>query len=488
MASASDAERAQAITIARRLLDVGDLQGAVGVLRPILEKAVEVGPEHAFYLRGSIALGRRREALAELDRALCLPISSGDSADALAFYARQLDRHDASNALYWRAVGLVPGDPQFWYNIATSERSLGRLESAASAASKALALDPDFPEAIFLRSELTRATARDNNVAELQARLAGSSAGHRRVLAAYALGKELHDLGRYDEAFAAFAEGAASRRRNLSYDVSRDEAKLRRIEEVFAGMDAPPRSGRIDRHIFIVGLPRSGTTLTERILSGLPNVRSNNETDNFANALFRHASVEGADIFERAARADFQAVAGEYEALAAHNGFRGSIIEKLPFNYLYIGAILRAFPDTPIVWVRRHPLDVCFAMFRTLFGAAYPFSYDFVELARYYAAYDRLMGVWVREFPEQIIPVDYEDLVATPSAIGRRVAERCGLSWSDSALEISANAAVSLTASAAQVRGEIYRSSSGVWQRYARHLAPLAARLVASGIKPDPSP
>jgi hypothetical protein len=298
----------------------------------------------------------------------------------------------------------------------------------------------------------------------------------------YALGKELHELGLYDEAFEAFSHGAAARRASLEYDVEQDVEKLHRIAQAYA-LGHPLRSDLpIGRHIFIVGLPRSGTTLTERVLGGLPNVVSNNETNNFSVALFRAAPMTSGDIFERAAAADDAVVAREYEALAVGEGFEGKVIEKLPFNYLYIGAILRAFPNTPLLWVKRNPVDSCFAMFRTLFGSAYPFSYDFKDLARYYAAYENLMRHWEIQYPGQITSVAYEELVAAPQLVGPRLAKSCGLSWVDEALDITRNKSASLTASAAQVRAGIYSSSSGVWRHYQRHLVPLIQHLQACGV------
>ena len=149
------------------------------------------------------------------------------------------------------------------------------------------------------------------------------------------------------------------------------------------------------------------------------------------------------------------------------------------------GAINAAFPDAQIVSVRRHPLDSCFAMFRTLFGAAYPFSYDFEELARYYAAYERLMRHWNQVLPGRVIEVEYEKLVAAPALVAKDLAAACGLSWSDDALDLTKNRAASLTASAAQVRQPIYETSSGIWKNYRKRLEPLASGLRARGVELD---
>ena len=185
------------------------------------------------------------------------------------------------------------------------------------------------------------------------------------------------------------------------------------------------------------------------------------------------------DVFERAAAADAVAIAGEYARLAgAGAGVDGSrIIEKLPLNYLYLGAIHRALPEAKLLLVRRSPLDSCFAMYRTLFAAGYPFSYDLAELGRYYLAYEHLVNHWRAVFGDRMHEIVYEDLVNEPSRVGQAIATHCGLQWSESAIDIQRNASVSLTASASQVRRPIYGSSSGRWRHYRRHLEPLMVTL-----------
>jgi LPS sulfotransferase NodH len=293
----------------------------------------------------------------------------------------------------------------------------------------------------------------------------------------------LDDLQRFDEAFPWFAASAKARRAEMSYDIADDERKLRRIAQVFTrgAAESGPRSGD-SRFIFIVGLPRSGTTLVERILTGLGGVRSNGETENFSRAMAAAAPKIAGDIFERAAAANPDDVAANYARLADAHASNGRIIEKLPTNYLYLGAIRRALPAAKIVLVGRTALDSCFAMYRTLFGEAYPFTYDFGELARYYAAYGRLMLHWRSALGGALHEVIYEDLVRDPQAVGAALARHCGLAWNPLAADIQSNKSVSLTASAAQVRRPIYGSSSGRWRYYRRHLAPLISALRNHGV------
>jgi hypothetical protein len=295
---------------------------------------------------------------------------------------------------------------------------------------------------------------------------------------------------RFDEAFHWFSTAATARRSRLNYDVATDERKLARIAEVFPqasfdrrtdGSRSAQRSLQSSRYIFIVGLPRSGTTLVERILTGLPGVRSNGETENFSRALLAAAQGAG-DVFQQAAAADPQVVGMNYARFATAGTADDRIIEKLPMNYLYLGAIRRALPDAHILLVGRSPLDSCFAMYRTLFGDAYPFSYDFEDLGRYYGAYDRLMNHWRRALGDHLHEIIYEDLVREPKRIGASIARQCGLRWRNEAVDIQNNQSVSLTASAAQVRRPIYGSSSGRWRHYHRHLAGLIATLRRQGV------
>jgi hypothetical protein len=313
------------------------------------------------------------------------------------------------------------------------------------------------------------------------------------VLLGYALGKELDDLAQYEEAFKSFAAAATARRRQLAYDVAVDERRLQRLIEAYPRGPGRAASGRLDssRFVFIVGLPRSGTTLVDRILTGLPGVRSNGETDNFEHAVIAASPAEHAkaglgapDDLARAAAVDWDAAAAGYARLAAAGASQRVIIEKLPLNYLHLGAIHRALPLARLVLVSRAPLDCCFAMYRTLFGDAYPFTYQFEDLARYYAAYSRLMAHWRDAFGDSIHEVHYEELVSDPGRIGEALARACGLEWLDSAVEVERNAAVCLTQSAAQVRRPIYRSSAGSWRHYRTQLEPLIAALRDQGVRP----
>lgn len=469
------------ISKAASLTRAGQPEQALHVLAHTLEGANVFDPAHAVYVEGLLRLGRRSDALDTLKTVARLQRDSADASDALAFLSRNLDLHEQAHEMYREAARRAPNDARHWFNLAASARTIGHLEEALAACEQSLALDPALLSAVLLRSEIGVATADHNHVDELVLRLERDQTSRAQMFIGYALGKELHELGEFARAFQAFSMGATARRSNLQYDVAQDERKMDRIRAAFGSESLTPHSlEQRTRDVFIIGLPRSGTTLVERILGAAPGARSNGETNNFSSALMSCLPAGTTDQFADSAAVDPHAVAQRYEHLALFGGRSDVVIEKLPINFLYVGAIARCMPSARIVWVRRHPMDSCFAMFRTLFGAGYPFSYEFEELARYYAAYERLMEHWARVAPDRMIAVDYEDLVTNPTDAARRVVTHCGLPWSDALVDITRNQAPSLTASAAQIRFPIHARSAGIWQHYAPWLDRLQDHLQQS--------
>ncbi len=401
-----------------------------------------------------------------------------------------LERHVQAERCHAKATALRPDDPHGLYNHATSLLALGRMEQAEALLDRVVELTPGDADAWYNRSTLRRQTAASNHVDALRARLRQVPPSDPcRVPLCYALAKELEDLGRHPESFAALREGAGLRRRRLRYDVAGDLETLRLIEQAFdAGFFSMVRDSHVDeRPLFVVGLPRSGTTLVDRILSSHPAVASRGESVDFAQAVVRLAGkADGkADLVRRSAQLDFATLGRAYcNTLPA--GPQVRVIDKTPGNFLYLGLITAALPQARIVHLRRDPMDACYAMYKTLFRMAYPFSYDLDDLGRYWLGYDALMAHWRRVLPaDRLLEIDYESLVTDQETVSRRLVTHAGLDWDEACLRFEHNPQPTLTASAAQVRQPIHRSSVGLWRRHQHELAPLRRFLENAGARID---
>lgn len=413
-----------------------------------------------------------------------LPSGTVEDSEALGFVAFALGEHRLAVSFYQHVTSVAPGDALGWYNLATALRNVGALDEADKACQRCIAADPAMAQARLLQSHLRRQTSTSNHVDQLRAALSRSQSNLAALISLhYALGKEHDDLGEYDAAFAHFSSGARLRRSALQYDVKADLAKLERIGAAFASarLASAPALETAGDAIFVLGLPRSGTTMIERVLTGCPGVSSNGETDNLMLALLDAMAAEGSDVFDRVARAD-PAIAQSSYARRAGIMPGAPVIEKLPMNYLYAGAIRLTLPSARIVRLRRNAMDNLFAMYSTLFGTAYPFSYDLDELADYMIALERLMAQWADGLGSQWLEVEYEQFIAQPSFQGEHVARHCGIAWNEQMLRIEENRTPTATASAAQVRQPIHSGAVGRSLAYEKGLQPIAEKLAKAGL------
>jgi len=397
-----------------------------------------------------------------------------------------MGRHYAALDCYAQAMALAPGNTSCRYNWSTALIALGRLEEAEAALDQVIAANPRDFDAWYNRSTLRRQSASRNHIPALEAELA--RVGHDAVALvplAYALAKELEDLGEYARSFAQLERGARARRSALAYRVEDDVAMLQAIaQNLDSAYLREVRPGHGDtRPLFVLGLPRSGTTLVDRILSSHPQVGSRGESSDLALSVMRCAGPATGKraLLERCRSMDPAALGVAYCAhLGASKDAR--VVDKTPMNYLYLGLIHTALPQARVIHVRRHPLDVCYAMYKTLFRMAYPFSYSLSDLGQYFLAYYRLMQHWRSALPDGFLEIDYEALVSDQEGQSRRLIAGAGLSWDPVCLAFERNARPSFTASAAQVREPMYQRSVGLWKKYARELAPLGEILATAGV------
>ncbi|MGA2780005.1 MAG: sulfotransferase [Steroidobacteraceae bacterium] len=439
----------------------------------------------------ALALHRRQDAL---DAALAAERCAGQDPaawGAIGTMRSFANDHHGALAAYDRALALAGEDPHLLYNRASVRRFLGDLAGAEADYDRVIALKPADYEAYINRSELRAQTPARNHVAELESLAARKIPDWRgEVQIRFALAKEYEDLGEFEKSFAQLRLGAGRRREHLQYDVATDVATVEWIMQAFpAGPPTPTPNASVESPIFIVGLPRSGTTLVERIVSSHSAVTSAGELDCFALAVVDAARARGGkqaparrELVALSAGVDFAALGLDYlrRARAAFTG-DGRFTDKMPLNYLYCGLIRRALPNAKIIHVTRDPMAVGYAIFKTLFKNGYPFSYDLGEIGRYYGAYRRLMQHWQATMPGAILEVRYEDLVADSRAATHLLLDYCGLPWEDSCAEFHRNPAPTTTASASQVRRPIYASSVAQWRQYETQLAELKAAIAAAG-------
>jgi tetratricopeptide (TPR) repeat protein len=396
-------------------------------------------------------------------------------------------------AAYDRAVALAPGHAQHWHNRAAVRRFRGELALAESDYDHCLTLDPTDAQAQLNRSELRPQTRERNHVAELEFLLSRGPRNWRAEVALrYALAKEHSDLDDYAAAWNELSAGAALRRRHLEYDVAVDVATVDSLIEAFPARAVGGTENESAEPIFIVGMPRTGSTMLERILGRHPEVTAAGELTDFPDALIAalppHTGGDRRARIAESVHLDCAALGVDYLSRTRRvTGQRTRFTDKMPLNYLYCGLIDRALPNARIVHLSRHPMATGFSLYRVLFDRGYPFSYDLREIAEYYAAYRRLMAHWQVVLPGKLIEVAYEDLVKAPEATCRRLFGRLGLEWRHECLDFHLNPDPTTTASAAQVRRPVYSSALDEWQHFADKLAPLRERLEALGVAIPPT-
>jgi tetratricopeptide (TPR) repeat protein len=405
--------------------------------------------------------------------------------------SRAGDQRNA-HAAYDRAVALAPEEPHFRFNRATVRRFLGDLTGAEADYDRVIALRPHEYEAYLNRSELRPQTPSRNHAQTMDQILMGGVADWRgEVALRHALAKEYEDLGQYERSFSHLARGARLRREHLRYDVDKDIATVDWIIQSHSAKALEPRAAPpLPRPIFIVGLPRSGSTLVERILGCQSAVQSGGELPHFALALtdaIKRSAGRGQltrqELIARSTDVNFDALGDDYLARVRASGIDSHCFtDKMPLNYLYCGIIWRAVPGARIIHARRHPLATCYSIYKTLFKDGYPFSYDLGELGRYYVGYRRLMDHWSEVCPAAILDFCYEDLISDPRGQIRRLLDFCGLDWEEACAQFQSSASPTTTASAAQVRRPLYESSVNQWRNYATHLVTLAGELRSAGI------
>ena len=461
------------------------LRGHPGEAARAYERAIALRPDfvEALYNLGVILqhLNRPDEALDAFRRALQL---RPDLAAALLNMGNILHGQglleEAAEA-YRAILRTQPGHVDALNNLGNTLKDLGRLEEARACLEEALRRRPCAK--LFYDLSLIR-PCRDRNDPlrrRMEALLARPGlASEDRIQLHFALARACEQTGDHEEAFRHLVAGNRCKRATFEFDIQDEARRFRRLAEIFDAdffAEAGADSGLEAAPVFIVGMPRSGTSLVEQILAVHPGIHAAGELGDLTQAL-AGAGLRQPEAARGLGREQWRRIGLDYlRRLERFQAGDRRITNKLPANFRHIGLIRRIFPRARIIHCRRDPRDTCLSCYKQLFTGPLPYCYDLTELGRYYGLYRGLMAHWHRVLPGFVLDVDYERLVTEPRTVVGAILSHCGLPWHEDCLHFHRHRRAVKTASALQVRRPLYTSAIGAWRRYASWLGPLLEAL-----------
>ncbi len=453
----------------------------------LFQTAQKYAPQDPFYIaqyaKALTLIGRQAAALEQADKAAELPINDAMTADMIGVVYSRTGFHEKAIPFFQKAVSLNNAPANFHYNLASSLQFSGDFEAAETHYTLALERDADLFRARASLVSLKKQTADHNQLETLKSEYKRLSHNTDAVLTlGHAIAKTLEDLGEHSESLDWLIKCKAPKRAELDYDISRD-IQLIRAARTTLNTDADSGTKTSDAPIFIVGLPRTGTTLIDRILSSHPDVIAAGELNVFSELVKRLANtpsqyVLDKETLEAASHKSVTQIGHDY-IQATRELSRGAarFTDKMPLNFLNCGLIHRALPNARIVALRRGAMDSCLSNFRQLFATKYSYynyTFDLQDTARYYTAFDALMTFWRETLPEnRFMEIRYEDVIDHQDRETRKLLKFCGLDWNEACLRFHENKAPVSTASSVQVRQPLYRGSIGRWKKYGTKLNPL---------------
>jgi tetratricopeptide (TPR) repeat protein len=454
-------------------------------------KALAIKPDYAEALYNlGIAMkdrGKLEEAAASYREALAIRPDYAEAHNSLGNALKDLGKLDEAIASYHKALAVKPNYPEAHNNLGNALLHLGKLEEAAECYHKALAIKPNYAEAHRHLAIVNRSSQYSNDIKVMEDIYATPGLDdQQRMHLAFGLGKSYEDLRQYEKAFGFYLTGNAIKRGTIKFSIESVAESFDCLKNLFVAdlFGKHLVSGSSDATpIFILGMPRSGTTLVEQILASHPEVHGAGEV-NYLNPIVASyfadiVDVRFAESLNRASAQDFSRAGVEYIRKIKEGAESAKFItDKTLMNFCSIGMIKLTLPNAKIIHCCRDPLDTCLSIFKNYFSRdGLDFAYDLEELGRYYKLYRDLMDHWYGVLPDFIYNIHYEDLVADQKKQSRALVAHCGLEWDDACLEFHRTSRPVYTASAAQIRRPIYAESVRSWERYKPWLAPLLDEL-----------
>lgn len=435
-----------------------------------------------------LALGKKAEAVATWRQLLALQPADSWTLNKYGVFLYELGRLDEALAAFKKAVSIKPDYATAHHNLGNVLRELGRLNDAIASFKKALSLKSDYVEAIRMLSLMEQHTEINDDIRSYEKMYTnGNLVDAKKIDLGFALGKIYEDLNDYDKAFVFLLEANRLKRRSYRYSVRTDYDLFERFKSTFSTEFFSSRRGwgNKDRTpLFIVGMPRSGSTLIEQILASHPQVFGAGEVSILSRIIYEASlRMRTKQVPECLGDLDEKTLAGlgtEYiEKVREYSADAKYITDKNLFNFLHVGLIKAILPNATIIHAIRDPMDNCLSIFKNYFinNKTCKFAYDLTELGQYYRLYHDLMKYWEKILPGFMHTVKYEELVSDPEPQVRSLLECCGLSWDEDCLSFYEKKRTVSTTSFMQVRKPIYKDSVALWRRYEKHLAPLRKAL-----------
>ena len=454
------------------LLELEELDKAEGHFR----KAINLRPDYA-EAHNSLGLtlkelGRLGEAEASYRKAISLKPDYAKAYNNLGVILAELGRLDEAEVSYKKAISLKPDFAEIYSNLGVSLKEQGRLNEARENYNQTLMLKPDYAAAHRHLSLLKTYDAYDEQFLKMQELYDDKDMSEEELCHInFGLAKAYEDLGEYEKAFAHYIAGNALRKKLLNYDISQDEELFKQIKTTYpqiahTSLELDISSQKITP-IFIVGMPRSGTTLVEQIISSHSEVTGAGELP-FATQ-FGAPIVRG---FSEANDASILQFRNKYlEKLKSVSAGNLIVTDKMPQNFRFIGLLSAAFPEAKIIHIKRNPAAVCWANFKQYFTSkGISYSNDIYDILRYHELYQNLMTFWEIKLSNRIYTLDYDQLTVNPEKETRQLIKSLDLEWDEKCLSPQNNSRIIKTASSLQVRKKIYRGSSEQWKKYQQYL------------------
>jgi uncharacterized protein HemY len=458
------------------------------------QSVVKLDPDHgaawAQLARLYMSEGQVNRADAALRETLRIKPDDPVVLDLIGTTLSLMGEHGPAQAFFGRANEQRPNSPPILQNLASNLVYHGETDAATTIFNRIIEIQPDSPQAHWGLSSANKASD-STHIDKMQALREGHGEDPRALaFYSYAIGKEYEDQERWQEAFEAFAAGAGARRASVEFDEAGEIEMIAALGEHYTQewLQGSEQGNPDNSPIFVLGQPRTGTTLIERIITSHSQVHSAGELQQLGLAVRRLSNYSNpkrfsAELFTMAKEVDPAKIGGLY--LQTSSKMRGNtprFVDKLPQNYLMIPLILKALPNAKIVHLVRDPMDACFASFKQLFADAYLHSYEQGEMARHHIRYRQLMQVWRERFPGQIFDISYEDTARDVEPNARALLEYLELPWEQACLDFHQQDGAVSTASAVQVREPAHTRSIGRWRRYESQLQPMMNELSAGGV------